>query len=105
MELKIYWTDFLKKELQNIFDYHKEKASLTVAKNLVIGIAKEVIKLQNQPNIGQIELSIENRTKEFRYIIFKHYKIIYWINLKNKSIEIFDVFDSRQSPIKIKRTK
>jgi hypothetical protein len=28
MELEVYWTDFSKKELKNIFDYYKENASL-----------------------------------------------------------------------------
>jgi len=27
MELKIYWTDFSKKELQNIFEYYKKNAT------------------------------------------------------------------------------
>lgn len=55
MELEIYWTDFSKKELQQIFEYHKENASLKIAKNLTIGIAKETLKLKKQPKIGQIE--------------------------------------------------
>jgi len=33
MALKIYWTDFAKKELQNIFEYYRKKASLRVATN------------------------------------------------------------------------
>jgi len=31
--------------------------------------------------------------------------MIYWINKKENRIEITDVFDTRQNPIKIKRTK
>jgi len=34
MELEVYWTDFSKKELKNIFDYYKENASLNVATHL-----------------------------------------------------------------------
>ena len=41
MELEIFWTDFSKKELKNIFTYYKEKASLNVAKTIVIGITTE----------------------------------------------------------------
>ena len=47
MELKIYWTDFSKTQLQDIFEYYKENASLKVAKNITLGIAKETLKLQN----------------------------------------------------------
>lgn len=105
MELKIYWTDFSKKQLKNIFDYYKEKASLNVAKNLVIGITKEASKLKMQPTIGQEEELLENDSRDFRYLVFKSYKIIYLINSQKNRIEIFDVFDTRQSPSKIKRIK
>lgn len=105
MELEIYWTDFSKQELKNIFDYYKEKASVKVAKSLVVGIVKETTKLKKQPNIGQEEELLENDERDFRYLIHKSYKIIYWINSKMSRIEIFDVFDTRQSPIKMKRTK
>lgn len=105
MELKIYWTDFAKKELQKIFKYYKENASLNVARSLVIGITEEALKLQKQSTIGQREGLLENSIKEYRYFIYKSYKIIYWINSENNSIEIFDVFDSRQNPVKITREK
>ena len=81
MELKIYWTDFSKKELQNIFEYYKKNASIKVAKSLTIGIAKETLKLKKQPKIGQIEELLIDRQNEFRYLVYKNYKIIYWINI------------------------
>ena len=105
MELKIYWTDFSKNELKNIFNYYKEKASLNVARNLVIGITKEVKKLEKHPTIGQEEESLLNDSRDFRYLVFKNYKIMYLINLEKNRIEIFDVFDTRQSPVKIKLIK
>lgn len=105
MELKIYWTGFSKKELQKIFEYYKENANLKVAKRLTIGIAKETLKLKNQPEIGQIEELLIDRPNEFRYLVYKNYKIIYWINKKEKRIEINDIFDTRQNPIKIERAE
>lgn len=105
MELEIYWTDFSKKELKNIFLFYKEKASLNVARTLVIGITTEVKKLKKQPEIGQEEELLENDFRNFRYLVSTNYKILYWINLEKNRIEIFDVFDIRQSPIKMKRTK
>lgn len=74
-------------------------------KKLVIEIAKETLKLTEQPEIGQEEELLLNNSKDFRYLIFKNYKIIYWINLKENWIEILDVFDTRQNPVNIKRTK
>ena len=105
MVLKIYWTDFSKKELQNIFEYYKKNATLKVAKRLVTGIAKETLKLKEQPEIGQIEELLTDRPNKFRYLVYKNYKIIYWINKAENRIEINDVFDSRQNPIKIERTE
>ena len=105
MELEIYWTDFSKKELKNIFDYYKENAGLNVAKTLVIGITKEAAKLIKQPKIGQEEELLEKDSRDFRYLIYKSYKIIYLVNLEKNRIEVFDVFDTRQNPIKIKRSK
>jgi plasmid stabilization system protein ParE len=105
MELRIYWTDFAKNELKNIFDYYKKEASLNVARKLVLGITKETQKLKAQPTIGQEEELLMNSERDFRYLVFKSYKIIYWINLERNSVEILDVFDTRQNPINIKRTK
>lgn len=38
MELDIFWTEFAKDKLHQIFDYHREKASLNVARKLINGI-------------------------------------------------------------------
>jgi plasmid stabilization system protein ParE len=105
MELEVYWTDFSKKELKNIFDYYKENASLNVAKTLVVGITKETAKLKKQPNIGQEEELLEKDSRDFRYLVYKSYKIIYLVNLKENRIEVFDVFDTRQNPMKVMRGK
>ena len=64
MELEIFWTDFSKKELKNIFDYYKEKASLNVAKTLVIGIIKETTKLKKQSKIGQEEELLQKDSRD-----------------------------------------
>jgi len=105
MGLTIYWTDFSENELQNIFSYYKEKASIRVAIEITEGIVNETTILENSPYIGQIEESLKDRTKEFSYLIYSNYKIIYWINLEKDQIEIWDVFDYRQEHLKIKRTK
>ena len=103
MALKIHWTDFAKKELQNIFEYYKEKGSIKIATNLAENIVKETLKLSSQPKIGAKEISLKEREQEFRYLIYKNYKIIYWIHKVKNRIDISDVFDTRQNPIKLKR--
>jgi plasmid stabilization system protein ParE len=64
-----------------------------------------VLKLQKQPDIGQIEELLTDRIQNFRYLVHKNYKIIYWINIEQSRIEIVDVFDTRQNPVKVKRVK
>jgi toxin ParE1/3/4 len=105
MELKIYWTDFSKRELHQIFDYHKETASIRIARKLVFEITQAVIKLQKQPNIGQLEVLLLDRKEDFRYLVCSNYKIIYWVNNDKVWIEITDIFDTRQNPVKISRSK
>lgn len=105
MELKIFWTDFAKKELKNIYKYHKEVASVRIAKRLVIELAKETKNLSNYPDKGQIEELLKDRPQKFRYLVHKNYKIIYWKNSDKNRVEIVDIFDCRQNPIKIERNK
>jgi len=105
MALKIFWTDFSKGELRLIFNYYKEKASLKIARKLVLELTHEVIKLQSQPYTGQKEELLIDKVQEFRYLVHRNYKIIYWVNMQKNRIEITDVFDTRQNPIKIDRNK
>lgn len=105
MELKIFWTNFSKKKLHDIFNYHKGVANIRIARKLVSGITQEVIILQSQPKIGQREEYLNNTEQEFRYIIHRNYKIIYWHNIHKHRVEIIDVFDTRQNPIKISRAQ
>jgi len=61
--------------------------------------------LNFQIEIGQKEELLIERKEEFRYLVFKNYKIIYWFNIVKNRVEITDVFDARQNPIKLKRQK
>ena len=84
----------------------KERPNLTAYDyNCNMPKTKETLKLKIQPRIGQEEEILKSRKQEFRYLVYKNYKVIYWINEKENRIEINDVFDTRQNPTKIKRTK
>ena len=95
MGLKIYWTSFAERELENIFDYYFEKSGYTIAKRLVNTIYDTTEKLKLQHEIGQKEELLKERVEKFRYLVVKNYKVIYWINRLENQIEINDVFDSR----------
>jgi plasmid stabilization system protein ParE len=91
--------------LDNIFEYYIENASFQVAKNVIERIILEPDKLISHPEISQIEELLLERENEYRYLICNNYKIIYSVDINLKLIKITDVFDTRQNPEKIKRTK
>jgi toxin ParE1/3/4 len=105
MELKLIWTDFAIDQLENVYDYYCEIANKIVAKKIVNEIFKTPDTLKKLPEQGQIEELLSDREEEFRYIVCKHFKIIYWLNINHNRIEIVDVFDTRQNPEKIIRNK
>ncbi len=105
MGLTVYWTDFAKSELRSIFDYHNQRVNLKVAKKIVRQITEKAADLSNFAKIGAIEELLKERPQNFRYIVSTNYKIIYWINKDKNRIEVVDVFDTRQNPVKIIRTK
>ena len=105
MALNIIWSEFAETQLDEIYDYYEKKTSTRVAKKLVRGIINEPKKLIKSPLIGQKEELLKQRETEYRYLIFKNYKLIYSVDNQNGYIKIADVFDTRQNPLKLKRTK
>lgn len=105
MKLEIIWSDFADKQLDEIFDYYNKNASTKVAKKLIKNLLNEPKILIENPFIGQMENLLQDRTTTYRYLIYKNYKIIYSIDQEHGFIKIADVFDTRQYPEKIKRTK
>jgi plasmid stabilization system protein ParE len=98
---KILWTDFAINQLKDIFDYHLVKASPNIAQRLVQKIIDATIILEKNPKAGRKEDLLASRTQEFRFLIIKNYKIIYWIDFKFNIVNVSLVFDTRQNPEKI----
>ena len=105
MNFKIIWSDFSETQLDEIYEYYEKKASIKVANKIVTGIIKESEKLIKASFIGQEEELLKDREIQYRYLVFKNYKMIYSVDEQNGFIKIADVFDTRQNPPKIKRTK
>lgn len=103
MELEVYWTQFAEDKLTDIFEYYNFNAGFVVASKLVNGIIDESIKLSKNPFIGQKEELLNDRVQEYRYLVFKNYKIIYWVDEINKKILVSHVFDTRQNPVKLNK--
>lgn len=103
--MKIIWSEFAETQLDEIYAYYEKEASARVAGKIIIGIINESKKLIKSPLIGQQEELLKHREIEYRYIVFKNYKLIYSVDDTNGFIKISDVFDTRQNPPKLKRTK
>ena len=102
---RILWTDFAINQLKDIFDYHMIKASPNIAQRLIQKIIDATIILENNPKSGRKEELLEDRSQEFRFIIVKNYKIIYWIDYEVNIIFISIIFDTRQNPKKISKAE
>lgn len=104
MGLEIFWSEFAKLKLEEIYHYYRLKAGKKVAKKIINGIIHHTIDLDKNPEMGQLESVLEDKYRKFRYLIYSNYKIIYYINTKSKIIVIANVFDTRQNPNKLKET-
>ncbi|MGO2294957.1 MAG: type II toxin-antitoxin system RelE/ParE family toxin [Psychroflexus halocasei] len=105
MNFKIIWSDFSEIQLDEIFEFYVKETSEQVATKIVTGIIRESEKLIKASFIGQKEELLKERKTQYRYLIFKSYKIIYSVDEQDGLIKIADVFDTRQNPPKLKRTK
>ena len=101
MELSVYWTQFAEDKLEDVFSYYIEKVSEKIALQLVNGLIDKSLELENNPLMGQKEMLLSDRIQEFRYLVYKNYKIIYWVNEANQRVEIVNLFDCRQNPLKM----
>jgi plasmid stabilization system protein ParE len=99
MEIKILWSDSALGQLEEIYDFHKIQASYKIARNLVKSIVQKVLILETNPLLGVKEPLLLDRSFEYRYLIYKNYKIIY--RYAENLVKINLVFDCRQNPIKM----
>lgn len=105
MKLKIVWSQFAENEIDKIYNYYFQTAGIRVAKKIIEEIISEPNKLINNTFSTQVEDLLLDRENNYLYLTCNNYKIIYCIDEEKKLIQIFDVFDTRQNPVKIKRTK
>ncbi len=101
MDIKVFWTDIARYQLEDIFDYYKDKAGILTARKLVKEITNRTIQLEINPRSGQMEPLLEDRKNEYRYLVEENYKIIYWI--EDYMITIAAVFDCRQNPERLSK--
>jgi len=102
INFRVLWSDCAINQLKDILEYHIIKAGRNIALRLIHKIIDATIILENNPKAGSKEDLLETRPQDFRFIIVKNYKIIYWIDYEFGIINISMVFDTRQNPKNIK---
>jgi toxin ParE1/3/4 len=105
MSSNIIWSEFASSELGEIYKYHLSIAGKKIAQQIVKEILADVRRLSTNTKIGAVESQITSSLTNYRRIICNNYKIIYSIQELENRIEISDVFDVRQNPIKMSRNK
>lgn len=103
--MKIIWSQFAEQQLDDIFDFYGNNVNIEFAAKTIKSIINQTNILLKTPFIGQKEILLENRIIEYRYLVYKHYKLIYSVDLEKEYIKIADVFDTRQNPEKLYREK
>lgn len=101
--MEVVWSEFSQIALKDIFDYYKKNASKSVAikiKNQILHSTKHLI---DNPEIGQIEVLLEEINEKHRHIVTGNFKVIY--KIIGNHILITDVFDARQNPIKMNKLR
>ena len=82
MEFKIIWPDFADFQFSEIYNYYHTNISKQVAKMIAKNILSATQKLETAPYVGQKEDLLLDRSKEYRYLIYTNYKIIYSVDEK-----------------------
>jgi len=97
----VKWSNSAEFHLDEIHSFYAKKLGLNFANDLVSGIIIYADKLIDNPSIGQIEPLLNSRIRTYRYLVYKHYKILFTVHEDQNMIRIADVFDTRQNPDKM----
>jgi addiction module RelE/StbE family toxin len=95
--IKILWDNQAKADLKLIFEFIKLK-SLQGAKNVI----RDVVSQSKDIHFVEQYQMDEFLGEPYRRMIVRDYKIIYKVH-SEMEIRILQIFDTRQSPIKLKK--
>ncbi len=105
MKFIVVWSALAESSIDEIYEYYQANAGHDVALKLIKKLINSTNRLTKTPNIGTIEPLLLDRDLEYRFLVYRNYKIVYSVDHLETQVRIADVFDTRQNPIKIKRSK
>lgn len=98
----IIWTEFAEWNLDQVYYYVlRESFSERIAKKFILKLISRVEQLERFPRSGKIEPFLTGLGKEFRFLVYNDYKIIYYV--EDNKIYVADVFHTKLSPVKMKK--
>jgi toxin ParE1/3/4 len=95
---RIFWSLKSTSDLKSIFQFYKDISNFKIARIQVSYIHQKVKVLLRNPDIGPLEDHPIVYGRGFRYLIVRHFKIVY--KVYGDEILIMTVFDTRQNPSK-----
>lgn len=98
--MEIQWTETALKNVRKVYDFYCKTASEEVAGKIIEPLFHFVKTLEKMGEIGQEESTLKQLNNGHRYLVHNHLKIIY--RLKENTVYITHVFDTRQKPSKLK---
>lgn len=93
MAYKLFWLRRASNELDDIYQFYSELASVQVAKRRIGKIIEVVNHLQAMPYLGRKDEEFEH-IRAYRYLIVLTYKVYYFI--EENTVFIASIWDCRQ---------
>lgn len=102
LSFKIVWTEFAEWNLHEIYRYLFSKSkSEKIAKNYILNLVLRVEQLEKFPDSGHKEEALLEMGKDFRFLVYKNYKIVYFVS--EATVYVTDVFHTKLDPTKLKK--
>lgn len=97
MSRKVHWSKRAERSYGKIIDYLADEFGKTRAKKYIATVYAETNKLCTNPGLGQEEPRLEGARYKFQRLVIEDLTIVIY-RVTDTSIEIADVWDTRQDP-------
>lgn len=97
MEIRL--SRLFRQQVVDLFYYLKVTYGSSVALHVRDEIEEKIILLKSFPNMGTVELLLEDDILTYRYLLIKHNKILYTV--EDDYIFVHLLWDCRQDPLRL----
>jgi toxin ParE1/3/4 len=98
-KIQVIWTDESISDLDAIYEFIARKSPKS-AQKIIRSILERTVQLETFPQAGSPHETKAPSTREYRYLVEGHYKIIY--SRGDEAIYVETVIDTRQNPDTVK---